>query len=350
MRPTAKHESALRTPLNDILATEANVRMLRVLTESRAPLNASELARRSLLQRSSVHRALKALETTGLIARVGAGVRSQVRLSSDHPLAPAIEALFGAERGRVSAIISGLKRTVAGLRPPPTAAWLEGPVANRSDRPGDALVLRIIDGAAALGDTTDKLWAAVEDLERRLDVTVEVRGSTPADLAAMLPDEHDNLRDAIPLLGVPPLGFLAEAQPVRGRPIRAHADLDARARAIASALAGRIGRNPSLIRDARARIALRLAEASSGERRELEEWDRLLRSTSPARLRRFLVDPGERATRLRQTLPFLGVLTDAEKREAHEVTGDRIRIATKDDVRPRKTTLSRRKRALSGGT
>ena len=109
MRLTARHESALRTPLNDILATEANVRMLRVLTESRAPLNASELARRSLLQRSSEHRALEALKTTGIVARVGAGARSQLRLSPEHPLAPAIEALFKAESARARMYESKLR-------------------------------------------------------------------------------------------------------------------------------------------------------------------------------------------------------------------------------------------------
>jgi hypothetical protein len=34
---------------------------------------------------------------------------------------------------------------------------------------------------------------------------------------------------------------------------------------------------------------------------------------SPSRLRRFLVEPGERATRLRQTLPALDLLTPAER-------------------------------------
>lgn len=344
MRPTARHESALRTPLNDILATEANVRMLRVLTESRAPLNAAELARRTLLQRSSVHRALKALEATGLVVRVGAGARSQLQLSSDHPLAPAIGALFSAERGRLTAIVSGLKAAVATLRPPPTAAWLEGPVASGSDRPGNAVVLRLIDRAATLREATDALRAAVEELERRLDVTIEVRGSTPADVAALLPGEHDRLREAIPLLGVPPLGFLIESQPTRGRRIRSHADMDARARAIAAAVADRIARNPSLVETARARIALRLSAASSGERKELEEWDRILRSTSIARLRRFLVDPGERATRLRQSMPFLDILTDEERDEALEAMNESARGSMKPAARPRTSKRTRNAR------
>lgn len=338
MRPTARSESALRTPLNDILATEANVRMLRVLTELHAPVNAAELARRTLLQRSSVHRALKALETTGLVIRVGAGPRSQLRLSPDHPLAPAIKNLFDSERARTTAIVSGLKEAVAALSPPPTAAWLEGPVANGSDRPGDAVVLRLIDRAATLATATESLRDGVEGLERRLDVTIEVRGATPADIATMPPDERDRLRDAIPLLGVPPQGFVSGTEPRHDKATRSHADLDARARALAAAVADKVARNPSLIEEARARIARRLSVASSGERQELEEWDRVLRSTSPSRLRQFLVDPGERATRLRQTLPFLGILTNEERSTALDASDERIPSGKRRKPRSRKTT------------
>lgn len=342
MRPTAHHESALRTPLNDILATEANVRMLRVLTETRGPLNAAELARRTLLQRSSVHRALKSLETTGLVTRVGAGARSQLQITTQHPLAAPITALFNAERSRATEILSGLKAAVSALSPPPIAAWLEGPVASGSDRPGDAAVVRLVDRAASVTTAAESLRDAVEDLERRLDVTIEVRGATPADIAAMLPGERHLLRDAIPLLGVPPQGFLEGPPEKLNRAIRSHADLDARARTVAAAVADKLAKNPSLIEDARARIALRLASASSRERKDWEEWDRLLRSTSPSRLRQILIDPGERATRLRQTLPFVDVLTDKERNAA---------LSAKDERLAReKTRMPRSRKTIAGGS
>ena len=344
MRPTARSESALRTPLNDILATEANVRMLRVLTELHAPVNAAELARRTLLQRSSVHRALKALETTGLVVRVGAGARSQVRLSPEHPLASPLKVLFDAERDRATAIISGLKEAVARLRPPPTAAWLEGPVASGSDRPGDAVVLRLIDRTPTLATTTGMLRDDVEGLERRLDVTIEVRGATPADIEGMPQADRDRLRDAIPLLGVPPEAFLAGMQPRHKGAIRSHADLDVRARSLAAAVADKVAKNPSLIEAARTRIALRLPSASTGERKELEEWDRVLRSTSPSRLRRFLVDPGERATRLRQTLPFLSILTEAERDAA--LNRNTERVPSGGRRKPRSQTTKRAKKPI----
>ncbi|MDQ3673740.1 MAG: hypothetical protein M3365_05135 [Gemmatimonadota bacterium] len=201
----------------------------------------------------------------------------------------------------------------------------------------------MIDGAATLSTTTDKLRAVVEDLERRLDVTIEVRGATPADVEALLPGEHDRLRNAIPLVGVPPTGFLVESRRIRGRRIQSHVDLDARARAIASAVAEKIAKNPSLIENARARIALRLSSASSGERKELEEWDRLLRSPSPARMRQLLVDRGQRATRLRQTMPFLDILTDEESDEALRAIDDTALGSARPKRRSRKATQARTK-------
>ena len=69
-------------------------------------------------------------------------------------------------------------------------------------------------------------------------------------------------------------------------------------------------------RAARTYISQRLASASPGERRELQEWDDVLRTMSIARLSRFLVDAGQRATRLRQTMPFFAVLTPEEKADA----------------------------------
>jgi len=63
---------------------------------------------------------------------------------------------------------------------------------------------------------------------------------------------------------------------------------------------------------ARKHVQKRMREASKQEQLELKEWLRLL-SLPPAMLQRFLVDPGPRATRLRQSLPALGLLTPRER-------------------------------------
>src|SRR5580765_5600549 len=101
MRPVARSQSAFRTPLNAILGTEAHVRLLRVLSAASPPLAPSEIAEEARLNLSGVVRALSALEETGVVTRLGGSQRQLLAFNRDHPLAPAIGALFGAERQRV---------------------------------------------------------------------------------------------------------------------------------------------------------------------------------------------------------------------------------------------------------
>jgi hypothetical protein len=82
---------------------------------------------------------------------------------------------------------------------------------------------------------------------------------------------------------------------------------------LAGLVADRLARDPSLVERAQKYITRRLNRASAAERRELLEWNQILASTSLAQLRKFLVDPGERATRLRQTLPFVDILSKDER-------------------------------------
>jgi len=63
---------------------------------------------------------------------------------------------------------------------------------------------------------------------------------------------------------------------------------------------------------ARKHVEKRMRAASKQKQLELKEWLRLL-SLPPAMLQRFLVDPSPRATRLRQSLPALGLLTPRER-------------------------------------
>lgn len=308
MRPTAQTQSALRMPLNNILATEANVRVLRVLGDVRSPISAPDLARRAQLQRSSVHRTLKALEETGIVEFVGTAPHAQVALRDQSPLAEPIRELFAAERLRYDELLGGVKRAADELERPPLAVWLEGPVARGDDRTGDPVVVSVVDSGRFLPTTTETLRKAVERLEKKMDVQIEVRGRTVADLEAMPAKDGETLLGAVALLGVPPGGLL---QPhggrTKGRNIRMHGDHDAHALAVARDIADAIKRDPTIVEQARRYIAKRWRGASPGERKELDEWKQILKTASPTSLRKILTDPGERATRLRQTLPFLGV-------------------------------------------
>lgn len=63
-------------------------------------------------------------------------------------------------------------------------------------------------------------------------------------------------------------------------------------------------RRPELIREAREEVRKRLATAPPPEAKTLREWQQLLEAMSIPRLRRWMIGRGERATRLRQSMPI----------------------------------------------
>ena len=319
MRPPAKRQSALRSPLNELLGTEGTVRLLRALTREQAPVGAGELAQLTQLTPVATRRALGALIDTGVVDVHGRPGIASYALRESHPLSPALRALFDAERRRVESLFDAIADSVRRLKPPPAAVWIEGPVSTESDSPGEPLVLRVVAPATALAATLKQLRDVIRPLEQSHDVTIDVTGATPADLVGARDSGAWNarLRTAHSVAGLPPNAYLR--RPVSGKHedvkhrITSHRDLDVEGLAIARAIAHRLQKDPTLIARAREFIGRRLHQASAHERHELEEWRHLLDTASPARIRRLLIDPGERATRLRQTLPFLGVLTTDER-------------------------------------
>jgi hypothetical protein len=92
--------------------------------------------------------------------------------------------------------------------------------------------------------------------------------------------------------------------------------LDARSLALHAVIARKIERDPRLLAKARRNLD-RWRSARGREPHALAEWRRIL--ARPWReVAALLVDPGEDATRLRQSSPFAGVLTPAERRRIYE--------------------------------
>jgi len=316
MRRVSIPQSATTYPLNNILSTEGNVRLLRVLIGNPGAMRLSDLARKAGLTDRGARIAVTRLESTGMVELLGRGSAGQVRFHSDHPLAASLAALYRAEQSRFENIIDTLRAVVQGLSPVPAAAWIQSPVAPGRDRPGDPLIVAFLGNAASVDYVAVQLERALENLERSMDLTIEIRPLTRADLAVMAKAERKNLTDAVPLVGPAPSIYAEKLEPrkAKGKTRQPrHSDLDARGLAFGRAIAAVIIEDPSSIERARVWVEKRTKKASAGERRELEEWHRLLRTASPARLRKLLKDPGERATRLRQTLPFLQALTAAQR-------------------------------------
>ena len=82
-------------------------------------------------------------------------------------------------------------------------------------------------------------------------------------------------------------------------------------------IAARIAKNPALLAKARANLKRWRTRFAAKPDHWWLEWERLLRRPWPE-LAALLTDPGENATRLRQSSPFVGILTPTERRRIYD--------------------------------
>ena len=95
-----------------------------------------------------------------------------------------------------------------------------------------------------------------------------------------------------------------------------HSRLDERSLAMHQLIAKKLQANPALLD--KARHNMRRWQASDGSARlALAEWEQILRGPVN-QVAQFLSERSERATRLRQSSPFAGILTEAERRAIYE--------------------------------
>lgn len=315
MRPTKHPESSLVAPLNRVFRTEANVRVLRLLSLTEQPLSKAHVAERTRLDPSGVRRAIDSLIASGVVEDVGAGAHRPVRLRDQHPLSDALRMLFRAEAARARDVVDELRQAARSVQPPPKAVWMMPP--GTSPQPGalERIEIGVLASVRDVDRAAQQIRVELWKIQRKSDVLLEVRPYVTADLAVLAPAQDKALSEAIPLLGPPPESFLPrdEGHSAQQAHVRDHGDVDRRALKLGRAIGNRMARDPTMIERAREYVQNYLRNAPAGERKEMEEWPGLLDSLSPQRLRSFLVDAGPRATRLRQSLPFLDVLTRQER-------------------------------------
>jgi len=96
-----------------------------------------------------------------------------------------------------------------------------------------------------------------------------------------------------------------------------HAHLDERSLALHRLVAEKISADPALLDKARANV--RRWQAASGEPSlALSEWEQILDASPVDEVIALLVERSERATRLRQSSPFAGILTEPERQAIYE--------------------------------
>jgi hypothetical protein len=312
MRHPKEHQNRLVHPLNEIFGTEANVRLLRVLTLQTTSLTAGELAKRAMLGRSSIYPALRELERAGVVEFIGAGARKLVQLRGGYPLSRILKDLFRTEARRFDALTTALRELLSGMPRAPISAWIDSGGENLENT--ETLTLYVVARPEELNTLTDYLNERLADLERKHDVHIAVHGLMPSELETIHRTPLTTPNGVVLLGGVPPVALLDRSRPTaKTSTIVSHDEHDIRSRRLAVAIAAKIRRDPGLIAIAEERVRRRAREASPRERRELTEWIRILSTMSPARLQRFLLENSERAIRLRQTLPALNFLSPVER-------------------------------------
>jgi hypothetical protein len=105
-------------------------------------------------------------------------------------------------------------------------------------------------------------------------------------------------------------------------PVDPHRIAEARSLAYHRAVAARLIAEPALVEQARARVQDWLATAPDAH--YAKAWSEVL-GWSTAEIVTFLIDDGERATELRQSTPFAGVLDPRERWRIWREVGARVR-------------------------
>lgn len=314
MRPIAAEQNPLRYPLNEILGTRAQVRMLRVMAnEVEGPLSASDVAKRAGLTVPGTHKALGRLLESGFISQVGGGRQHQYEIRRSDRLMQIIIELFQAEKDRYESLLAAIKRGINSLTPPPQAVWiLSGP-----PEMNEPLLLGVLHDSFHLAECVRQFRAALNQIENDFDLTIELNGYTKADIPDFEPDE------LTPLYGVLPASSNGAAQR-QAKKTYTHTEKDHHLRMLSLRLADLLHQDASLLRRAKNHINRLLQEDQGPATGDLREWQNILNSYPIQRLARFFTSSSERANRLRQSNPFFAVLNADERARMFDEFGEKV--------------------------
>jgi hypothetical protein len=252
-----------------------------------------------------VRRSLDRLAELGLIEIIGSGKNLAVRLRERHPLARSLRSLFRDELQVLELITSATREIFLRRHLPLQAVWIENP----SMRSPGTIDIGVLGTPGEIEHIARSIELDLREIEPALAAHFVVHAYTDADLHLLTREQIQRLERVTLLHGwIPHLW-----REYGGGPIRTHHDLNVRARQIASALAKRLTSDPSILEGAREWIEEQLKKPHLHEHRDLQEWKSILTELSVRQIQSFLTEDSERAERLRQSMPFVEILTEAER-------------------------------------
>lgn len=316
----APDTSALRVPLDRLLGTRGGVSVLRALSLTSIPLSQAELARRAGLHLRGLPAVLDGLEAGGMVSYVGRGRTRQLQLHQAHPLAHSLRQLFLAESMRWESVVQALRGAMRSQASNITSAWIEGAVATGNDTFASTITVATVSERLMTVAAREQLRQQLNAMQSAQHVVISTHHYQLADLARLTSARRAELGRAILLFGPAPLDLPQAALPMtkkdaaEGRASRAAGAAPAdRPRRIADLIAAKLRRDPELLVRARDFIDRRLPIAGETERLALHEWKGLLDSLTAGQVAMVLREDSQRADQLRQSLPFVGILTEAER-------------------------------------
>lgn len=302
MRPISIEQNSFRYPLNIILGTEAQIRLLRVMvTEVNGPISIADAAERADLTTLGARKAMKKLTDAGFVRAIGGGRKQQYEISLNDILVQAVAALFSAETDRFEHIQASIRKCIEIVEPQPISAWIPS-LPMDSEHP---IRICILQDAGNLRMTIQNLRILFQELEKEVDMTIELIGYTKADA----PQQESC---SLHLYGLPRNGDCKVETGIMSGVV-SHEMQDKRLEDICRVIGKTINEDRSLIERAEQHIKLILKGKSNSATGDIEEWRDILQNYSVRRLVQFLSSDEERAIRLRQSCPFFAVLNKKEK-------------------------------------
>lgn len=287
-------DSVARYPLDELLGTSAQLRVVRFLTsQATRPSSAPEIATATGLTGQGVRNALQRLVGLGYVVRTGGGRTQLYAFRDDDALRSALRRLFDVERARQDGLIRDLRSAFSGIAGVRTAWVKSWPSAAR-----EPLEVGVVADAESMADVRVGSRSAVAPLEAKYDLVVEVSQFTSVDAPAV------DARSVTLLVGLPPGSGNARAAPrVTGQQ---------RAERVSRAIAEQLKQDPALRMRARNHIDWLLQEDQGAATQDLLEWRQILETYSDERLYDFVRSGSPRADRLNQSSPFVPVLTPVQ--------------------------------------
>ena len=302
MRPIVSAQNPLRYPLNELFGTQAHVRLLRVMAnEVDGPLTTSDVAKRAGLTVPGAQKALEKLWRSGFIHRVGGGRKHQYEFRCSDRLMQVTQELFQVENERYEQLLAGIKKEIGHLTPHPIAVWIQSPPREI----GEPLTLGMLHETRHLTNCIRQLRAKLNQLEKTLNLTIEMEGYTRADIFGL------QFHDVTLVYGVMPSLDNLSRQQINSQ--LTHREKEQRLLALSRKLARAIRQDTSLLRRAKNHIDRLLSENQGTASRDLLEWRDILDMYSIQRLSQFITSTSERANRLRRSNPFFAILNTDER-------------------------------------